>query len=162
MREYEESRSAKRQILADEKAVYNFQRKVADDGYDPLTDWQRLREEGKIQIGKDLPRDKGTSRLGSEGLVEVRVDERMPYIGKLLYLISPYIYNFSPPTWALSNSLIAVYINVSNTYIDQGYVDPDSDIMGKFKGLFGGGGGKKKEAGKKDWERIYTGNLVYI
>ena len=84
MREYEESRSAKRQILADEKAVYNFQRKVADDGYDPLTDWQRLREEGKIQIGKDLPRDKGTSRLGSEGLVEVRVDERMPYIGKTL------------------------------------------------------------------------------
>ena len=45
MRQYEESRVANRQKLADEKAVYNFQRKVADDGYDPLTDWQRLREE---------------------------------------------------------------------------------------------------------------------
>lgn len=75
MRQYEEDRSAYRMELAKERAVYNFQQK-SEDGYDPLTDWERLREEGKIKIGKDLERDDSTSRLGSEGLYDVRVDER--------------------------------------------------------------------------------------
>lgn len=64
-----------------------------------MQDWQRLKDEGKIKMGKDLERDAASSRLGSEGLLEVRVDERMPYI-------------------------------------DQGYVDEESDVMGKFMGLF--------------------------
>ena len=59
-------------------------------------------------MGKDLERDAGSSRLGSEGLLEVRVDERMPYI-------------------------------------DPGYVDEDSDVMGKFMGLFN----KKDKSEKK-------------
>jgi hypothetical protein len=73
-------REEKRQQLANERGVYKFQRKI-EEGYDPLTDWKRLKDEGKIVIGKDLARDEGSSRLGSEGLYDVRVDERMPYIG---------------------------------------------------------------------------------
>lgn len=75
-----------------------------------MEDWQRLKSEGKIKMGKDLERDVKSSRLGSEGLLEVRVDERMPYI-------------------------------------DQGYVDEDSDVMGKFMGMF-----NKKDKEKKEKE----------
>jgi hypothetical protein len=102
MLEYERQKDAERQKYAEERAVYKFQSKTSD-GYDPLTDWKRLKDEGKIKMSKDLERDTQSSRLGSEGLIEVRVDERMPYI-------------------------------------DQGYVDEDSDAMGKFMGLF-----KKKD-----------------
>merc|ERR1712071_249548 len=76
---YQADVRAKRKELTEEKAVYDFQRYEGAD-YDPLTDWEKLREEGKIIIGDDLERDKSTERLGSEGLQEVRVDERMPYI----------------------------------------------------------------------------------
>jgi hypothetical protein len=79
MREYEEVKIANKIKLAEEKSVYDFQNKI-EEGYDPMTDWKRLREEGKILIGKDLKRDEGSRRLGSEGLIDVRVDERMPYI----------------------------------------------------------------------------------
>jgi len=79
MREYEDDKLKNRVKLAEDRAVYDFQNKV-EEGYDPLSDWKRLREEGKILIGKDLKRDESTSRLGSEGLIDVRVDERMPYI----------------------------------------------------------------------------------
>lgn len=99
MREYEDKVDEGRKKLADERAVYNSFQKKNEEGYDGLDDWKRLRAEGKVKIGKDLERDKATSRLGSEGLIEVRVDERMPYI-------------------------------------DQGYVDEDSDVMGKFMGMF--------------------------
>jgi hypothetical protein len=33
-------------------------------GYDPLTDWQKLKDEGKIKMSKDLERDAKSSRLG--------------------------------------------------------------------------------------------------
>ena len=92
MSEYEQKIQQNRQKLAEERDVYKFQQKV-QDGYDPLIDWKRLRKEGKIKIGTDLERDKGSERLGSEGLIDVRVDERMPYI-------------------------------------DQGYVDESSDVIG--------------------------------
>lgn len=92
MSEYEQKTQQNRQKLAEERDVYKFQQKV-QDGYDPLMDWKRLRKEGKIKIGTDLERDKGSERLGSEGLIDVRVDERMPYI-------------------------------------DQGYVDESSDVIG--------------------------------
>ena len=139
MREYEEKSDANRRKLAEERAVYKFQGVVKEGtldmlarlswkttfsrsirleynfilfylGYDPLEDWQRLKSEGKIKMGKDLERDVKSSRLGSEGLLEVRVDERMPYI-------------------------------------DQGYVDEDSDVMGKFMGMF-----NKKDKEKKEKE----------
>lgn len=98
MREYEETKEAQRRAFAEERAVYKFQQKSEKGnrivafhyqlnfsssswvGYDPLTDWKKLRDEGKIKIGKDLERDPKSARLGSEGLIEVRVDERMPYI----------------------------------------------------------------------------------
>jgi hypothetical protein len=106
MREYEESKEVKRKTLAEERAVYKFQQK-AEEGYDPLTDWKKLKDEGKIKMSKELERDAGSSRLGSEGLIEVRVDERMPYI-------------------------------------DQGYVDEDADVMGKFMNIFRKKGDEKK------------------
>ena len=79
MREYEQEKLRNRAKLDEERKVYDFQNKV-EKGYDPLSDWTRLRNEGKILIGKDLKGDETTSRLGSEGLIDVRVDERMPYI----------------------------------------------------------------------------------
>ena len=79
MQEYEQEKLKNRAKLAEEREVYDFQNKV-EAGYDPLTDWTRLRKEGKIKIGNDLKRDETTSRLGSEGLIDVRIDERMPYI----------------------------------------------------------------------------------
>merc|ERR1712232_255174 len=103
MEDYERSVDERRLKLSKEKEVWNFQNKVSDD--DPMIEWNKLREEGKIQVGSDLERDESLRRLGSEGLVEVRVDERMPYI-------------------------------------DQGYVDPDADVIGNFMKLFGG---KKKK-----------------
>lgn len=79
MKEYEQRVATKRSQLQDDRSVWDFQSKV-QDGYDPLTEWKRLREEGKITVGSDLERDPTSSRLGSEGLVDVRVDERLPYI----------------------------------------------------------------------------------
>jgi hypothetical protein len=99
MRENDEKIDSRRKVLAEERAVYNSFQSKNEEGYDGLGDWKRLRAEGKVKIGKDLERDQATSRLGSEGLIEVRVDERMPYI-------------------------------------DQGYVDEDADVMGKFMGMF--------------------------
>mmetsp|Transcript_12419 Transcript_12419/g.19120 ORF Transcript_12419/g.19120 Transcript_12419/m.19120 type:complete len:204 (-) Transcript_12419:106-717(-) len=107
MEQYNSEVNEKRQKLNKERDVWKFQQKN-EEGYDPLTDWNQLRSEGKIQVGSDLERDEGSRRLGSEGLVDVRVDERMPYI-------------------------------------DQGYVDEDSDVMGNFMKLFGGGGNKKNK-----------------
>lgn len=78
MQEYEEQVAKRRNDLQKEKDVWAFQQKT--DGTDALNDWKRLREEGKIKVGSDLERDASSSRLGSEGLQEVRVDERMPYI----------------------------------------------------------------------------------
>mmetsp|Transcript_26798 Transcript_26798/g.61693 ORF Transcript_26798/g.61693 Transcript_26798/m.61693 type:complete len:198 (-) Transcript_26798:204-797(-) len=109
MEEYEAEVMAKRRVLAEDKSVWDFQTKT-EEGYDPLTDWERLRAEGKITVGSDMERDKGSERLGSEGLVEVRTDELLPYI-------------------------------------DQGYVDDDADVMGKFMNIFGG---KKAQKAKND------------
>ena len=99
MRENDEKIDERRKKLAEERAIYNSFQSKNEEGYDGLDDWKRLRAEGKVKIGKDLERDQATSRLGSEGLIEVRVDERMPYI-------------------------------------DQGYVDEDADVMGKFMNMF--------------------------
>lgn len=77
MREYEETKEQQRKKLAEERAMFKFQQK--NEG-DPIEDWKKLREEGKIKMSKELERDKSSSRLGSEGLIGVRVDERMPYI----------------------------------------------------------------------------------
>ncbi len=104
MQDYNKRVDSKRAQLQEEKEVWGFQNKV-ESGFDPLTEWKRLKSEGKITVGSQLERDPTSSRLGSEGLVDVRTDERLPYI-------------------------------------DQGYVDEDADVMGKFMNIFGG---KKKD-----------------
>merc|ERR1712232_342456 len=78
MEEYFEDVDDRRQKRMEEKEVWDFQKN--ESGEDPKNEWDKLREEGKIEVGSDLPRDPSTSRLGSEGLQEVRIDERMPYI----------------------------------------------------------------------------------
>jgi hypothetical protein len=77
MEEYEAQVRERRDILQKEKDVWSFQQKVEGDALD---DWKQLREEGKIKVGSDLERDESSRRLGSEGLVDVRTDERLPYI----------------------------------------------------------------------------------
>jgi len=79
MEEYERNVAIRRNELAKKKNVWEFQNRV-EEGYDPKTEWDRLREEGEIEVGSDLERDPTSSRLGSEGLIDVRIDERMPYI----------------------------------------------------------------------------------
>ena len=50
-------------------------------GKDVTEEWMRLRDSGEIKTAaKGLTRDKGSSRMGSEGLFEERVDEKLPYI----------------------------------------------------------------------------------
>jgi hypothetical protein len=79
MAAYEAEIDKRRQTLAQERAVYNFQKENAE-GKDLIDEWKQLKDDGKIKMGRDLERDASTSRLGSEGLLNVRVDERMPYI----------------------------------------------------------------------------------
>ena len=79
MQAYEEQVRERREKLQKEKDVWSFQQKAEGDALD---DWKKLREDGKITVGTDLERDESSSRLGSEGLVDVRVDERLPYIDK--------------------------------------------------------------------------------
>jgi hypothetical protein len=77
MAKYEREVQEKRIKLNEDIAVWNFQQQ--NDG-DPLDNWKQLRQEGKIKVGSDLERDEGSRRFGSEGLLDVRADERMPYI----------------------------------------------------------------------------------
>lgn len=79
MGRYEAEIRQRRAKLMQEKQVYKFQSEV-QEGVDPIDEWKEKREKGEILVGDDLERDASTERLGSEGLQEVRVDERMPYI----------------------------------------------------------------------------------
>jgi len=79
MEDYEQKVNNNRAKLQEDKEVWGFQGKV-EEGYDPITDWQRLKDEGKITVGSQLERDPSSSRLGSEGLVDIRTDELLPYI----------------------------------------------------------------------------------
>ena len=52
-----------------------------ENGADVLDEWKKLRADGTITTAtKGLIRDKGSSRLGSEGLFAERIDEKLPYI----------------------------------------------------------------------------------
>ena len=79
MKNYMSKKNQNRQKLQEERDIWEFQNRQ-QTGFDPLKQWNKLRQEGKIKVGSDLERDASSSRLGSEGLVDVRVDERMPYI----------------------------------------------------------------------------------
>ena len=79
MRAYNRKVATNRAKLQDDKDVWGFQGRI-ETGFDPLTEWKRLKNEGKITVGSQMERDPTSSRLGSEGLVDVRTDERLPYI----------------------------------------------------------------------------------
>lgn len=81
----EEDKAAARERRAnidkERKILSDLQKQAAEGGKDVLDDWKKLREDGVIATAtKGLERDKGSQRLGSEGLYEVRVDEKMPYL----------------------------------------------------------------------------------
>jgi len=85
MAQYEAEVRDRRQKLMKDKDVWKFQQEVKTNEEsgkveDPLEKWNELREEGAIKVGSDLERDPSSSRLGSEGLVDVRTDELLPYI----------------------------------------------------------------------------------
>jgi len=79
MEEYEREYQTKREKLQKERDVWKFQTEQKSTN-DPISEWNRLKKEGKIKSGSQLERDPTTSRLGSEGLVDVRTDELLPYI----------------------------------------------------------------------------------
>ncbi|GFH54664.1 hypothetical protein CTEN210_11140 [Chaetoceros tenuissimus] len=78
MAKYEDEVKARRSKLKAETEVWDFQTDTS--GADPLETWEKLRAEGKIKAGSDIERDPTSSRLGSEGLQEVRTDDKLPYI----------------------------------------------------------------------------------
>ena len=49
------------------------------DGEDRLEQWKQLREDGKVKTSNQ-ERDADSSRLGSEGLIAERIDEKLPYV----------------------------------------------------------------------------------
>ena len=79
MEDYEQKVNTSRAKLQEEKDVWGFQGKI-EEGFDPLTEWTRLKDEGLITVGSEMERDPSSSRLGSEGLVDIRTDELLPYI----------------------------------------------------------------------------------
>jgi len=79
MENYLQEVDNRRAQAQEENDVWGFQGKV-ETGFDPITEWQRLKDEGKITVGSQMERDPTSERFGSEGLVEVRTDELLPYI----------------------------------------------------------------------------------
>ncbi|KAL1510742.1 hypothetical protein AB1Y20_007029 [Prymnesium parvum] len=49
-------------------------------GADKLESWKKMKEAGMVKGVDDTERDAGSSRLGSEGLIAERIDEKLPYI----------------------------------------------------------------------------------
>ena len=78
MDNYEQSVRERRQKLTEDQSLWDFQ--TDTNGSDPMEKWNELRSEGKIKAGSDIPRDPSSSRLGSEGLQEIRTDDKLPYI----------------------------------------------------------------------------------
>lgn len=79
MREYEAKVAARRaETMAQGAELQQLQK--ADDGTDKLAEWQRLREEGKLQKSDDMVREAGDRSLGGEGLIAERIDTKLPYV----------------------------------------------------------------------------------
>ena len=49
-------------------------------GADTLEAWQQLKAEGKVVASDDMERDADSSRLGSAGLIDARIDTNLPFI----------------------------------------------------------------------------------
>ncbi len=80
MADYSKNVASRRKKLQEEKEAWSFQQSTKNDGNDLLDTWTQLRAEGKIKAGSDIERDPTSSRLGSEGLQDVRTDDKLPYI----------------------------------------------------------------------------------
>jgi len=79
MEEYLEQVEARRIAeSARDRDLKNLQQQ--GNGQDVLEDWKALKDAGKVLTSETAKRDKGSERLGSEGLVPERLDEQMPYI----------------------------------------------------------------------------------
>jgi hypothetical protein len=78
MAEYEQSVNSRRQKLEKDAAAWDFQKDTS--GADPLEKWNERRASGEITAGSDIERDPSSSRLGSEGLQEIRTDDKLPYV----------------------------------------------------------------------------------
>ena len=78
MAEYEQDVRSRRKNLQEDQELWSFQQEVGGD--DPLNTWTQLKAEGKIKSSSDIERDPTSSRLGSEGLQEIRTDDKLPYI----------------------------------------------------------------------------------
>ena len=78
MQQYDQEVKQRRKGLEEEKSLWDFQ--TENGGVDPMQKWKELRSEGKIKAGSDIERDPTSSRLGSEGLQEIRTDDKLPYI----------------------------------------------------------------------------------
>ncbi len=77
MQQYDQDVKQRRKKLDEDRSLWNFQK---ENGMDPMQKWKELRSEGKIKAGSDIERDPTSSRLGSEGLQEIRTDDKLPYI----------------------------------------------------------------------------------
>ena len=78
-KELEIARRRSNTVSAGERKLRELQTRAG--GKDVTEEWMRLRDSGEIKTAaKGLTRDKGSSRMGSEGLFEERVDEKLPYI----------------------------------------------------------------------------------
>jgi hypothetical protein len=80
MQRYEEEVKSRRLQLESDTRAWDFQREAS--GADPLDKWTELRAAGVIKAGDDIERDPTSSRLGSEGLQEIRTDDKLPYVEK--------------------------------------------------------------------------------
>ncbi|KAL3934823.1 MAG: hypothetical protein SGBAC_009539 [Bacillariaceae sp.] len=77
-KEYQQQVNERRNKLDSERDAWSFQKDAS--GADPLQTWRKLRASGKIKAGDDIARDPTSSRLGSEGLQDIRTDDKLPYI----------------------------------------------------------------------------------
>lgn len=80
MNEYKAQVNARRAEATAADAELKALQKKGGDGDDSLEEWRRLKEEGKVQGMDETERDADSSRMGSEGLIAERIDEKLPYI----------------------------------------------------------------------------------
>ena len=79
MKEYEDDVLERRRANMKEGAELKaLQANTA--GADTLEAWQQLKAEGKVLASDDMERDADSSRLGSAGLIDARIDTNLPFI----------------------------------------------------------------------------------
>jgi len=80
MEEYMKEVEASRTAAAASDVELKQLQKGDGTGADKLEAWKAMKAEGKVKSMDDTERDTKSSRLGSEGLIAERIDEKLPYI----------------------------------------------------------------------------------